>query len=90
MTPNGKPREWVLPLRTLIINDGKGLSAWARQDRENETHVVEHEAYRRAVEALKRIVKKMPEKVSREEAADMACEFKQIATATLRDLGEGE
>lgn len=39
------PREWVLPLKTLIVNDGKGLSAWARQNREDETHVIEYSAY---------------------------------------------
>lgn len=38
-------REWVLPLKTLIINDGLGLSAWLRQDREDETHVIEKSAY---------------------------------------------
>jgi len=44
---NDKPREWVVPLKTLIINDGKGLSAWLRQDREDETHVIEYCAYKR-------------------------------------------
>lgn len=33
--------------------------------------------------ALKAIEKKAPEKVSREEAADMACEFKMVATKAL-------
>lgn len=40
---------------------------------------------------LKHIVKKAPEKVSREEAADMACEFKLLATRALAvEKADGE
>ncbi len=49
-----KPREWVIPLKTLIVNDGKGLSAWIRQDREDEIHVIE---YSRVLELEAEIVK---------------------------------
>lgn len=55
-------RDWVIPLNTLIVCDGKELSAWVRQDRENETHVIEMSAYlaleeklRIAVEGLTKI-----------------------------------
>lgn len=50
------PRYWVVPLKTLIINDGKGLSAWLRQDRVDEIHVVEYSALESAqkeIELLK-------------------------------------
>lgn len=36
------------------------------------------------VEALEKIVIKVPEKVPREEAADMACEFKIVASQALK------
>lgn len=42
-----------------------------------------------AVEALKAIAKKRPQDVSREEAADMACEFVLLARQALREIGEG-
>ena len=50
-----EPRTWVLPLKTLIINDGKGLSAWLRQDREDEIHVIEHAAYAQVVAENERL-----------------------------------
>jgi len=40
----------------------------------------------KAVDALKRILKKSPHKVGVEEAADMACEFQLQATIALRAL----
>lgn len=47
-----RPREWVIPLKTLIVNDAKGLSAWVRQDREDETHVIDFDAYDAVVAQL--------------------------------------
>ncbi len=39
-----------------------------------------------ATTALENIVKKVPEKLSREEAADMAVEFKQLVESALQQI----
>lgn len=45
--------------------------------------------YHRLREALEEIAKKVPDKVDRNEAADMACEFKIVACEALKE-SEGE
>lgn len=47
------------------------------------------DAHIKAIEALKDIAKKVPHKVSREEAADMACEFQMLADKTLSQITGG-
>ena len=76
---NDKPREWVLPLKTLIINDGKGLSAWLRQDREDETHVIEYSAYERAMG----LVKDHDDDWKRIQDAERALEAERVKSAKL-------
>lgn len=51
-----------------------------------EGHASTHELIVSLVDALREIAKKVPYKVSKEEAADMACEFQIVASEALEKL----